>query len=75
MDNQGETTMSIEILRNGSKGKAVRAWQHFLIGRGHLRDEVDGDFGPRTEKATRAFQRAEGWASTGSWGPVPWGRH
>mgnify|MGYP002789573404 CR=1 FL=1 len=47
----------MEILRRGSEGEDVRRWQHFLFGRGLLADQVDGVFGPVTEKATRTFQR------------------
>ncbi len=52
--------MSLEILRRGSSGSAVRRWQAFLLGQGFLRAGIDGEFGPITEKATRAFQRSQG---------------
>lgn len=51
--------VSIEILRQGSQGPAVTRWQNFLISHGHLNDEADGDFGPVTERATKASQRAQ----------------
>lgn len=46
----------MEILRRGSEGSAVRRWQTFLRGLGGLAS-IDGVFGPRTEAATKAFQR------------------
>jgi len=50
------------MLRRGSTGPNVRAWQQFLIGAGHLpAHSDDGIFGPRTEEATRNYQRAEGF--------------
>ena len=61
--------MAVNILRPGSKGKDVSRWQLFLVGRGHLKAVVDGDFGPRTEKATVAFQRAHGLSADGVVGP------
>jgi hypothetical protein len=66
--------MAIQILRKGSKGLNVTRWQHFLIGQGHLRSRADGDFGPRTEKATKAFQRAQGLSADGMVGPQTLGK-
>jgi len=66
--------MPIQILRKGSKGPAVTRWQHFLIGQGHLRARADGDFGPKTEKATKAFQRNQGMSSDGIVGPQTLGK-
>lgn len=61
--------MALQILRKGSEGKEVKRWQNFLIGQGHLRARADGDFGPLTEKATKAFQRSQGLSSDGIVGP------
>ncbi len=47
----------MQILRRGSEGDEVRRWQRFLVGQGLLKSNADGVFGPRTENATRAFQR------------------
>jgi len=65
--------MSIEILRLGSKGQSVERWQLFLVGQGLLKSEVDGDFGPLTEQATKAFQRSQGISSDGIVGPKTFG--
>ena len=53
------------MLRRGSTGPNVRAWQQFLIGAGHLpAHSDDGIFGPKTEQATRHYQAAEGFPAT-----------
>lgn len=56
----------LESIKRGSSGDAVKAWQYFLLGLGNYKGAVDGDFGPNTEKATRAFQKrhagvVDGW--------------
>jgi peptidoglycan hydrolase-like protein with peptidoglycan-binding domain len=44
-------------LRRGSTGDQVRQWQTILVGAGHLHTgQIDGQFGPATEAATKAFQ-------------------
>ena len=65
--------MSIEILRRGSQGAAVRRWQHFLLGLRHPRKEVDGDFDLETETATKAFQRSKDLTADGIVGPFTLG--
>ncbi|HEU0103156.1 MAG TPA: peptidoglycan-binding domain-containing protein [Mycobacteriales bacterium] len=54
-----------ELLRRGSRGAAVATWQWRLVQalQGNL--EVDGDFGPATEAATRQFQRGAGLSQDG----------
>lgn len=53
------------MLRRGSTGPNVRAWQQFLIGAGHLpAHSDDGVFGPFTESATRSYQATEGFPSS-----------
>jgi peptidoglycan hydrolase-like protein with peptidoglycan-binding domain len=60
----------MEILRRGSEGNDVRNWQHFLLGLGLLVDSsVDGVFGPRTEAATKAFQKKHQLVQDGMVGP------
>lgn len=46
----------MEILKKGSKGKLVKAWQEFLIGQDLLNDVADGNFGNKTFTATKSFQ-------------------
>ena len=55
------------VLRRGSKGNYVRAWQEYLkslnidIGK----TGVDGDFGAYTERAVKLYQRIKGLPVTG----------
>ena len=66
-----------EPLKTGSKGSDVRLMQGFLA---ELRScypnlqnlEVDGIFGPNTERAVKAFQTMFGLESDGIIGPVTW---
>jgi peptidoglycan hydrolase-like protein with peptidoglycan-binding domain len=50
---------------------AVSAVQSQLASRG-VDIAVDGDFGPQTDAAVRAFQRANGLADNGIVGPRTW---
>ncbi|MGO2878503.1 MAG: peptidoglycan-binding protein [Halomonas sp.] len=50
------------ILRRGDSGEAVRKLQRKL---GFTGDDVDGLFGPATQRAVRAFQRTNGLAVDG----------
>lgn len=62
-------------LHRGSKGPAVKRWQLFLRGEELYFGKIDSDFGPKTEKSTRALQRranregfpvgkVDGWVGT-----------
>jgi peptidoglycan hydrolase-like protein with peptidoglycan-binding domain len=63
------------ILHPGAMGDPVARWQERLNGwlRCHRSDhaqlDVDGIFGPRTQAATRTFQRAVGIVVDGVVGP------
>jgi peptidoglycan hydrolase-like protein with peptidoglycan-binding domain len=46
-------------LKKGSKGSGVKNVQTLL------KLKADGDFGPGTEKAVKAFQKSKGLAETG----------
>ncbi|NBV12596.1 MAG: peptidoglycan-binding protein [Sphingobacteriia bacterium] len=50
----------MNILKVGSQGAEVTAWQYFLIGKGFYQGQADGDFGPKTLAATQAFQSQNG---------------
>ncbi len=52
------------LLRNGSKGDAVKALQEKLVKLG-FDVEVDGHFGPMTEKNVRELQRMFGYTVDG----------
>jgi hypothetical protein len=63
------------VLENGSKGNAVRQLQQCLnrVMRSGL--EVDGEFGPKTVAAVKAFQKkAGGLAVDGEYGPKTAGK-
>ena len=53
-------------LKRGSKGEAVKTLQEFL------KLTVDGDFGPKTEKAVRDYQSKNGLTVDGVVGPKTW---
>ena len=55
----------MQVLKNGSKGPAVRRWQAFLVGQGHDPQGLDGKFGNDTEAATKAFQQKAKVAPSG----------
>lgn len=62
---QGESPFWRE-LANNTKGEDVAALQRLLIAEGHLAGGPDGDFGPGTEKAVKAWQKAESREQTGT---------
>lgn len=55
-------------LRRGSQGEDVRLVQR-AVGA-----SVDGDFGPRTEAAVKAWQTRHGLVADGVWGPRSWAK-
>jgi len=61
--------MIIPILKRGSSGPDVQALQQRLSDLGFDPNGVDGNFGPGTEKAVRAFQAAKGLGVDGKVGP------
>lgn len=62
------------VIKKGSEGDAVKVLQTILARLGHYKGTVDGDAGPMTDAAIRAFQKAEGLGVDGSCGPASWGR-
>ncbi len=61
------------MLRLGSQGEDVAALQRALKALGFYTATVDGDFGPITEAAVKAFQRQAGITVDGIVGPETWG--
>jgi len=59
------------VLRQGSKGDAVRTMQQRLSDLGYSLD-VDGNFGPGTRRAVVAFQQKGSLGSDGMCGPATW---
>lgn len=61
------------MLRKGDSGNDVRRLQNLLVGEGHQLRQ-DGDFGPATEKAVKAFQADHGLTVDGLVGPATWAK-
>ena len=67
--------VAMKKIKRGSTGKAVRVWQTVL---GYTGADIDGKFGPQTEKDTIAFQKKAfpGKANEAEWdgvvGPNTW---
>jgi lysozyme len=57
------------LLKIGSKGNQVEAWQTFLKTHSYLDGKADGIFGPTTKVATEKFQAANGLTVDGMAGP------
>jgi len=66
--------MKLTTLRKGDKGKQVTSWQYFLRGTKHYLAVVDGDFGPKTYKATQAFQKSQRLKVNGEVGIMEYAR-
>jgi peptidoglycan hydrolase-like protein with peptidoglycan-binding domain len=60
---------SKELLREGSRGEAVRDLQRFLSAIGTSVGSIDGVFGPLTRNAVRQFQSMRGITADGIVGP------
>lgn len=73
---KGEKTVNIEmsVLKKGAKGEQVKTLQRLLMALGYdLKNYgADGSFGGTTDKAVRAFQKAEGLTVDGSVGKATW---
>lgn len=55
----------MKTLRLNDSNDDVKRWQLFLIGQGLLKDVADGKFGPKTEAASKAFQKKYGMVDDG----------
>ena len=71
-----EATVMVEarLLKNGSTGSAVRKLQILLNGLGYGCGAVDGEFGPKTLAAVKAYQKAQGLEVDGIVGSATWGK-
>jgi peptidoglycan hydrolase-like protein with peptidoglycan-binding domain len=58
--------LPFESLEPGSRGEEVLALQRYLKDTGYLRGLVDGIYGPGTQNALSAFQKANGLEATGN---------
>lgn len=61
------------LVRRGDKIFPVRPLQQLLRARNHP-VAVDGNFGPNTEAAVKAFQQSKGLAADGIVGPNTWSK-
>ncbi|WNG41343.1 peptidase [Archangium violaceum] len=59
-------------LRQGARGEPVRALQNRLNALGFNAGTADGDFGPKTLAAVKAFQKSRGLTADGVVGPKTW---
>lgn len=64
--------ISYPILRYGSKGNEVMAWQEFLNANGYPCGIADGIFGKNTERAVKQWQSSHGLNADGIIGPKTW---
>src|SRR3954462_11909387 len=67
-----EAGMAEPNLQKSSTDPAVRDLQEALKALGHNPGLIDGDFGPMTEVAVKAFQQARGITVDGIVGKVTW---
>lgn len=69
-----EAEVLLPVLTSGAAGQAVKALQVLLILRGHKVGSagVDGELGPDTLKALKAFQKAVGLSPTGETDGPTW---
>jgi len=66
-------TLTLRILKKGMTGEDVRTWQYILKGKGFDCGTADGSFGPKTDAATKAYQRSIRFDPDGSVGPATLG--
>lgn len=69
-------TVELSVLKKGSKGSEVKSMQILLIGYGFSCGSYGADcsFGSATDKAVRAFQKANGLEVDGCCGPKTWAK-
>ena len=65
------TAEDMPLIKRGSKCEAVKKLQQILNTKGY-KLSVDGDFGPATEAAVKAYQKANGLEVDGEVGPMTW---
>ncbi|MDP2274471.1 MAG: peptidoglycan-binding protein [Archangium sp.] len=70
---QTRSLSSTPTLRQGARGPAVSQLQSKLKAKG-FNVSVDGDFGPKTAAAVRAFQQSRGLSVDGVVGPNTWAK-
>lgn len=68
----GTCNVTVQEVKNGSKGGSVYVLQAFLKSKGYYTGKVDGAAGSLTEKAIKAFQKANGLSQDGIAGTNTW---
>lgn len=71
---QTSEVITMNTLRNGSKGTQVKVLQWLLNENGYNAGTVDGIFGSKTQNAVEAFQKAAGLAVDGVAGKNTWSK-
>ena len=73
---EGVCNVELKVLKKGAKGDNVKSLQILLIGHGYSCGSAgaDGDFGSGTDKAVRAYQKAEGLTVDGIVGAASWAK-
>ena len=64
--------VTLQMLEKGCEGASVEALQNLLNGFNYNCGKVDGDFGGNTEKAVKAFQKANELTADGIVGEKTW---
>ena len=73
MGKGGDTvSITLDVLRRGSKSQSVKALQVLLDGMGYPCGKADGSFGPATEAAVKKFQTANKLDVDGIVGAQTW---
>lgn len=74
-----DTNQEVSDMKKGDTGEAVQKWQESLLAAGYVMTGTDGtvygadgNFGGATERATIAFQLANGLAGSGVVGDLTW---
>ena len=67
-------TVSVPVLTKGCTGETVKVLQCLLNMRGANCGNIDGDFGDKTDKAVRDFQKDNQLEIDGCVGPATWGK-
>lgn len=67
-------TVSLKTVQNGSQGATAMLMQRLLAGWGYTPGAIDGDVGPLTVSALKAFQKGRGLEVDGVCGPLTWGK-
>ncbi len=65
-------TITLKQVKAGDTGTEVLVMQQFLFLKGYYKSDLDGSFGPASEKALRAFQKAAKLSVDGICGPASW---